>query len=87
MIFELFQETNGYETFGNRQGNLLVPAAINNSDRKMNICNNLMKFLLPRIFRETNVYGVKVPWAEGACGSAAIVLNNGADQLSEKLLG
>ena len=35
-------------------------------------------------FRETNVYGVKVPWAEGACGSAAIVLNNGVHELTDQ---
>ena len=38
-------------------------------------------------FRETNVYGVKVPWAEGACGSAAIVLNNGAHELADQGFG
>ena len=33
---------------------------------------------------ETNCYGVKVPWAEGACGALGITLDNGALTLTGK---
>ncbi|CAG5096614.1 Oidioi.mRNA.OKI2018_I69.XSR.g14702.t1.cds [Oikopleura dioica] len=32
---------------------------------------------------EANVYGIKIPWAEGACGAAAITLKSGKGELTE----
>ena len=34
---------------------------------------------------ETNCYGVKVPWAEGACGALAITLDTGDLTLTGEL--
>ena len=31
---------------------------------------------------ETNCYGVKIPWAEGACGALGITLDSGATTLT-----
>ena len=36
---------------------------------------------------ETNCYGVKIPWAEGACGALGITLDSGATTLTGKLTG
>ena len=36
---------------------------------------------------ETNCYGVKIPWAEGACGALGITLDSGATTLTGKYTG
>ena len=36
---------------------------------------------------ETNCYGVKIPWAEGACGALGITLDSGATTLTGKQTG
>lgn len=36
---------------------------------------------------ETNCYGVKIPWAEGACGALGITLDSGATTLTGELTG
>ena len=35
---------------------------------------------------ETNCYGVKVPWAEGACGALAITIDGGDLELSGEFI-
>ena len=36
---------------------------------------------------ETNCYGVKIPWAEGACGALGVTLDSGATTLTGKQTG
>jgi len=37
------------------------------------------------LYLETNVYSIKVNWAEGACGAAAIVLKSGEPDMTGKM--